>query len=418
MFAVLAIVVVLALIGAGALLLLQHGGGRSAGAKDREPSNAMPRQWEQTQPRAAVSGNSRTGLPGMWAVGQTLVLADAGGVRGYDQDTGAPKWTLKPPEHVGRPCAMSWHATANGLGAIAYDAGGGDCSVIAAVDINTGTVLWSKNLAGGIKDSAETWLTVNDRMISADLGTAGVARFDARAGTPVPLPKPAPSNVSCTYRYGLADHFGVMTSDCPGEGVTMISQLDTYAGKKYPADGRKVVAMLGEDPVTALFETDDERRWIQTFDHEGAGKPIELTGDLDKFHFDNRERLFLDKHVLIAEYEHVGGFGALDVTTGALLWHTPADSQYRLVGERDKKVLFVADGARDDRYARHQDLIAYDLTADQHTTVGALTRPNGLSPGVPSGCVFAFDGSRLHSACESSDQANTYVIDAYSVPLS
>ncbi|MFD8477970.1 PQQ-binding-like beta-propeller repeat protein [Kitasatospora sp. NPDC059673] len=414
--AVVAVVVVLGLLGVGGFVYFRHQGGDAAATRVREPGNTLTRDWEQSVPRTQPSGTGLTGLPGLWAVNQTVVFADGGGVRGFDGATGAPKWTLKPPDHVGRPCAMSWRATANGLGAVAYDAGGGDCSVIAAVDTNAGTVLWSKNLAGGVKSSTPI-LTANDNMITADLGQAGVTRFDARLGTTLPLPRPAPHSGECTKRYALADYHGVMTSDCPGEGVTVFSQLDTKGGNdSYPADGRKVLAVLGEDPVTVLFETDSEHRWIQTFTHEGAGKLIELTGELEKFHFDSRCRMVADKHLLIAEYQQTHGYAALDLNTGRLLWRTPAGKIYRLVDDiSPDQVLFVTDGDTTGGVAGHQDLIAYDLKSDQPTVKGALTRPDGHSPGPAAGCEFVKAPGRLLTVCESSEQPGTNSIDSYGV---
>ncbi|KDN82185.1 hypothetical protein KCH_60190 [Kitasatospora cheerisanensis KCTC 2395] len=414
--AVLAVVVVLALLGAGGWWFLQRGDGPSAAGGERLPGNALSRQWEQSEKRTMVTGTKRTGLPGLWSTSQTVVYGDGGGVRGYDPATGMQKWTLKPPEHVGQPCAMSWRATANGTGAVAYDAGGGDCSVIASVDTNTGTVLWSKNLAGNAR-SNDPVLTVNDNMITADLGQGTLARFDARLGTPKSLPRPAPHSGDCTKGYALGDYHGVMTSDCPGEGVTVFSQLDDKGGNKtYPGNGRSAQAVLGEEPLTVLFDSDSGPAAIQTFGTDGPGPTVELTGELEKFNFSGRYRAVVGKHVLIAEYEQTDGFGALDLTTGKLLWRTPYGSHFRLVGEDHGKVLFVTDGA-DKAVAPHQDLVAYDLASGQRTTVGALARPDGRSPGIASSCEVAGESGRLFTACEPPDLSGSFAVDSYSTTL-
>lgn len=84
---------------------------------------------------------------GSWLHGSTVVRARFDKVVGQDLATGNVRWIYRIPyPHV--LCTMS-RDTGDGVGLVGYGEEEKACSRIAAVDLSTGRVLWTRNLAAG-----------------------------------------------------------------------------------------------------------------------------------------------------------------------------------------------------------------------------------------------------------------------------
>ncbi|MEO3764826.1 PQQ-binding-like beta-propeller repeat protein [Streptomyces sp. B5E4] len=181
---VLSVLVVLAVLGGGAAVVLladDDGGGSSA--QDELPANALEQLWSTPLEGTHVAGGDSSSLPGLWPAGGHVVHGDEdGGMRAYDARSGKEKWKVKPPERAGELCAMSRGISPGGIGAVAFDAGGDDCAYLAAIEVDTGTVLWSQNLAGDYSTSNPV-LSVNDSTISTTIGSY-VNNRNAKGGGP------------------------------------------------------------------------------------------------------------------------------------------------------------------------------------------------------------------------------------------
>ncbi|WP_129841222.1 PQQ-binding-like beta-propeller repeat protein [Streptomyces sp. RFCAC02] len=157
----------------------------------------------------------------LWLSERAITLVSPAGVTAYGTIDGAELWSVPPPPGAGRPCAASDGVNDSGVGAVLYTTEEGDCALLAALDTDTGTLPWWKDLTdtdgedapdtdtgtGSDEqpatpvDPAAVTLTAGEQTITVNLdaeGTvAGFHRFDAAAGTELPLPTPPPDQAPC-----------------------------------------------------------------------------------------------------------------------------------------------------------------------------------------------------------------------------
>ncbi|MGP3969260.1 outer membrane protein assembly factor BamB family protein [Streptomyces sp. 6N223] len=139
-FAVLAVILVLALAGVGAWMVLGSGeddsdGGRPAAVDPNLPGGRM---WSVNE-EGVDDGKSPMGF---WPVGDTVVKATGTTLTAYAMADGSEAWTLElEGEHL---CAPS-NATAEGLLVVGH--GESNCGQnITQIDLNTGEQGWSRPL--------------------------------------------------------------------------------------------------------------------------------------------------------------------------------------------------------------------------------------------------------------------------------
>jgi outer membrane protein assembly factor BamB len=301
------------------------GGSGGAAAQDELPSNALEQLWSTPLEGTHVTGGDVSSLPGLWPAGDHVVYGDErGGMRAYDMRSGKETWRVKKPKHAGELCAMSRTISPGGIGAVAFDAGGDDCAYLAAVEVDTGTLLWSENLAEDIGTSHPV-LTVNDDTISTNIGTY-VNNWTAKGGDPG-LDFTSRGR-DCDSSLVLGDDHAVGSSECtdvsPRHQLTVLDTRDGGEPWRCPGVELQAQRILGENPLTVLLQDDDENRFVQSFtDEVEQGKLIPLAGKLGRLQFEADHTFVAEDGVLVTEYGDNVHFAAVDLKSGELLWTTP-----------------------------------------------------------------------------------------------
>lgn len=403
---VLSVVVVLAvLVGGGAIVLLSDddgGSGSGGSAQDELPGNALEQLWSTPLQGTHVAAGDSSSLPGLWPAGDHVVYGDEdGGMRAYDVRSGKEKWKVKPPKRAGELCAMSRRISPGGIGAVAFDAGGDDCAYLAAIEVDTGTVLWSENLAEDIGTSNPV-LTVNDSTISTNIGTY-VNNWNAKGGGQG-LDFTSRGR-ECDSSLVLGDERAVGSSECTDVSPrNQLTVLDTRGGDdpwRFPGVDLDVQRILGENPLTVLLQDDEENRFVQSFTDDGKqGKLIPLGGDLAELQFEEHTTFVTEDGVLVAEYGDNVHFAAVDLKSGGLLWKTPESAYLQMIGYDSADGRLIASAKPEEGF--HLELTEYAVRTGKTKVVGALAA-KGQSMGSPSTATYAWDGSTVYVIADNAE---------------
>ncbi|MFF0724488.1 PQQ-binding-like beta-propeller repeat protein [Streptomyces sp. NPDC004134] len=400
---VLSLLVVLAVLGGGAAVVFlsdDGGGGGGSGTQDELPANALEELWSTPLEGRHVAGGDSSSLPGIWPAGGHVVYGDEdGGMRAYDVRSGKEKWRVKPPKRAGELCAMSRRISPGGIGAVAFDAGGDDCAYLAAIEVDTGTVLWSENLAEEY-GTTNPVLTVNDSTISTNIGTY-VNNWNAKGGGPG-LDFTSRGR-DCDSSLVLGDEHAVGSSECTDVSPRhQLTVLDTRGGEdpwRFPGVDLDVQRVLGENPLTVLLQDDDENRFVQSFtDDGGQGKRVPLTGDLAELQFEEHTTFVTEDGVLVAEYGDNVHFAAVDLKSGELLWKTPKGGWLQMIGYNADDGRLIASAQPEEGF--HLELTEYDVRSGKPEVIGALA-VKGQSMGSPATATYAWDGSTVYVVAEN-----------------
>lgn len=399
---VLSVLLVLAVLGGGAAVVLLSGddGGSGGDAQDELPSNALEQLWSAPLSGTHVAGGDSSSLPGLWPAGGHVVHGDErGGMRAYDAQSGKEIWRVKKPKHAGELCAMSRTISPGGIGAVAFDAGGDDCAYLAAIEVDTGTVLWDKNLAEDIGTSNPV-LTVNDDTISTNIGTY-VNNWTAKGGAPG-LDFTSRGQ-DCDSSLVLGNDHAVGSSECtdvsPRHQLTVLDTRDGGDPWRFPGVDLQAQRILGEAPLTVLLQDDDENRFVQSFTDDGKqGRLIPLTGDLAELQFEADHTFVTEDGVLVTEYGDNLHFAAVDLKSGELLWKTPKSAYLQMIGYDATDDRLIAAARPEEGF--HVELTEYDARSGESTVVGALAA-RGQSTGSPSTATFAWDGGTVYMVADN-----------------
>ncbi|MFW6690591.1 PQQ-binding-like beta-propeller repeat protein [Streptomyces sp. MAR4 CNX-425] len=410
---VLSVLLVVAVLGGGAAVVLLSGdddGGSSSTAGDELPSNALEQLWSTPLEGTHIASGDSASLPGLWPVGGHIVHGDeAGGLRAYDARSGDEKWRTKKPKHAGELCAMSRTTSPGGIGAVAFDAGGDDCAYLAAVEVDTGTLLWDQNLAGDVGNSNPV-LTVNDETISTNIGMY-VNNWTAKGGAPGM--DFTSRGQDCDSTLVLGDDYAVGSSECTDVSPRhQLSVLDTRGGTdpwRFPGVELRAQRVLGENPLTVLLQDDEENEFVQSFSDDGKqGKRIALTGELRKLQFEADYTFVTEDGVLVTEYGDNVHFAAVDLKSGELLWKTPKRPSLKVIGYDPTDGRLMAVAQSDD--GLYLELTEYAVRSGDTEVIGALA-VEGQSMGSPSTATWAWDGSTVYMA--ASDDRGRAVLRAF-----
>lgn len=401
---VLSVLLVLAVLGGGAavVLLSDDDGGSGGTAQDEPPSNALEQLWATPLEGTHVGGGDVSSLPGLWPAGDHVVYGDErGGMRAYDVRSGKETWQVKKPKHAGELCAMSRTISPGGIGAVAFDAGGDDCAYLAAVEVDTGTLLWDENLAEDIGTSNPV-LTVNDDTISTTIGTY-VNNWTAKGGAPG-LDFTSRGR-DCDSTLVLGDDHAVGSSECtdvsPRHQLTVLDTRDGGEPWRFPGVDLQVQRILGEDPLTVLLQDDEENRFVQSFTDEGEqGKLIPLTGKLGELQFEVDHTFVTEDRVLVTEYRDNVHFAAVDLKSGEPLWTTPKSAYLQMIGYDATEDRLIAAAKPEEGF--HLELTEYDVRSGKSTVIGALAA-KGQSMGSPSTATYAWDGSTVYMVADNAE---------------
>ncbi|MFJ9247759.1 PQQ-binding-like beta-propeller repeat protein [Streptomyces sp. NPDC101776] len=234
-------------------------GGTTSGGKEKIPADTASKVLFQV-PMPKVGDSMVTS--GSWLTDKVYAKSGAAEVNGYNRDTGAKLWTIKLPGPV---CQATKHTTTDGRTAIIYepamptkDKPSHGCSQIAALDLTTGTKLWTKTANSGDQPISFENVTVGANTVAVG-STDGGAAFDIATGKVLWSPKAA----DC-YDAGYGGGAKLVavrkcgTYDSP---VLHIQTIDPTTGKVLSdykmAQGIEYASIVSTDPLVVAADVGD-----------------------------------------------------------------------------------------------------------------------------------------------------------------
>ncbi|MFG2370826.1 PQQ-binding-like beta-propeller repeat protein [Streptomyces sp. NPDC048504] len=320
-------------------------GGTTSGGKEKVPADPASKVLFEV-PMPKVSDTMVTS--GSWLTDKVYAKSGSAEVVGYNRDTGAKQWTIKLPGPV---CQATKHTTTDGKTAILYepamptkDKPSHGCSQIAAIDLNTGTKLWTKTANSGDQAISFENVTVSANTVAVG-STDGGAAFDISTGKVLWSPKAA----DC-YDAGYGGGAKLVavrrcgTYDAP---VLHIQTIDPVSGKVISdykmAEGIEYASIVSTDPLVVAADVGDSAG-------DGSG---------------------------------ISDFFSIDNKTGALRSHIPAPGkQYAARCDGITRVeyctelavgndrLYVPTEEHDgsgDSYSQTNEIVAFDLATGKQT---------------------------------------------------
>ncbi|AXK36204.1 hypothetical protein DVA86_30060 [Streptomyces armeniacus] len=302
---------------AGALLLSLAGTACGGGSEEGEPEEkdakppALKPLWEL----------EAEGLRTLWQHGDTVAVARVTSTKGefslsgHAADSGTKKWSFALPDGATSVCAVSEKVNSAGRGLIGLEKGG-ECSILAAVDVQDGSLGWQKPLDDVQSNSLKSSdLTIGEKAAAIGDNCFFHQRFDVQDGSELP---PLVKDDDC-----------VLTKD---ESVTAIlhepddeksggkraaSTLELYGtdtGKRLwtrSIEGDSLPEIIASEPLT-LATSDDGRRAVETYDSDGKATAIvdDSSGSI--------EVAAVGEGVLVIAQK--GKYRAYDLRAGKELW--------------------------------------------------------------------------------------------------
>lgn len=411
---VLACVLALLLVGGGIAFVVFSSGADSAnsGTEAKAPGSALDVTWHSDAlPRSTALPGVGTAWPGRWIHNGVLVYGDENGVRGYDMETGHQKWRVKPPKGAGEPCAMSAEPSVNGVGAVVFDAGGDECSYLAAVDLDSGRVTWAKKLLSKYGENGPQ-VEVGDKYLSVALNNVeGMKTYDVRTGAAAdPF---AAGGIDCAYHFVFSADHVVAKPGCHDQLVVLDTQ---YGGKPavVPHQKGRPVKILSDDPLRVVVTTtdaEDSPQKLLVFSDDGAShRTVDLQGPAAKMVLDDAGDHLVGKNLYFCKL-HNGYNALIDLDEGTAVWTANRPTSYAGYDSARGRVLVVSS----DRHKVWPRVDALDPDTGKLTFAGSLVMPDGSYVSVP-GSLYAYDTHRLVTiGTRSSDGERA--IEAFRVDL-
>jgi outer membrane protein assembly factor BamB len=320
-------------------------GGTTSGGKEKVPADTASKVLFQV-PMPKVADSMVTS--GSWLTDKVYAKSGSAEVNGYNRDTGAKLWTIKLPGPV---CQATKHTTTDDKTAIIYepampteDKPSHGCSQIAALDLDTGTKLWTKTANSGDQPISFENVTVGANTVAVG-STDGGAAFDITTGKVLWSPK-----VADCYDAGYGGGAKLVavrrcgTYDSP---TLHIQTIDPVSGKVLSdykmAQGIEYASIVSTDPLVVAADVGDSAG-------DGSG---------------------------------VSDFFSIDNKTGALRSHIPAPGkQYAARCDGITRVEYCAELAvgndrlyvpteehdgSGDSYSRTNEIVAFDLATGKQT---------------------------------------------------
>jgi len=312
-------------------------GGTTSGGKEKVPADTASKVLFEV-PMPKVSDTMVTS--GSWLTDKVYAKSGSAEVVGYNRDTGAKQWTIKLPGPV---CQATKHTTTDGKTAILYepampttDKPSHGCSQIAALDLNTGTKLWTKTANSGDQPISFENVTVGANTVAVGSSDGGAA-FDISTGKVLWSPKatdcydagygggaklvavrrcgtydsptlhiqtidPVSGKVLSDYKMAQGIEYASIVSTDPlvvaadvgdsagdGSGVSDFFSIDNKTGalrSHIPAPGKQYAARC--DGITrveycAELAVGNDRLYVPTEEHDGSGDSYSQTNEIVAF---------------------------------------------------------------------------------------------------------------------------------------
>ncbi|WP_406125545.1 PQQ-binding-like beta-propeller repeat protein [Streptomyces sp. NBC_00989] len=320
-------------------------GGTTSGGKEKVPADTASKVLFEV-PMPKVSDTMVTS--GSWLTDKVYAKSGSAEVVGYNRDTGAKQWTIKLPGPV---CQATKHTTTDGRTAILYepamptkDKPSHGCSQIAAIDLNTGTKLWTKTANSGDQPISFENVTVSANTVAVG-STDGGAAFDISTGKVLWSPK-ATDCYDAGYGGGtkLVAVRRCGTYDSP---TLHIQTIDPVSGKVISdykmAQGIEYASIVSTDPLVVAADVGDSA---------GDGSGIS-----DFFSIDNKTGA-LRSHILAPGKQYAArcdGITRVEYCTELAVGN---DRLYVPTEEHD---------GSGDSYSQTNEIVAFDLGTGKQT---------------------------------------------------
>lgn len=355
------------------------------------PADALGVTWKTTLPESHTLG-SLNGLPALWSSTRNPVYADDNGVRAFDEATGKKLWTVATPKGASEVCSVG-APNPDGVAAVAFDAGGNDCSYLVAFDTETGRTLWSRNLAGDYPTNTPR-IQVNRRSVVASMGhgleTYSITGNGAKDWTLYARGHDCGDDADWSGDYLVVSS---SCSDAKPEHELTIRDLQWGDDHPFPGDSRDVQLVAGDNPLTVVFQgkDDDSPGSVQTYDDDfKPQKAFTLSGPLAKVEFAGTTFVDSDSSVMVTAYKSTTGACAVDLKTGKLLW---SREEAIPLGVDSGQVIAVIPPAENQRDPR---LVSIGLLDGKQRVLGTLYTPKHEIGPLIGSLGLSWSGSTLY----------------------
>lgn len=380
-------VTVVAAAVAGGIIVLSGGdspkpaatGGQTSGGQLASDSHTSAPPKTGATPVWSVKPNNpdpaAKAVIGSWLVNDhAVVRADATGLQAYDTETGRGLWLYTVPDAGAAICDVS--ASPQGkIGVVRYGPQG-NCTTVAAVDAESGHVLWTAPIPGGTTNPT---VSVGDDMVAGSAGNIvtvwnigdGKKLWDVDLGKANPPCRLLQSAVQATSAALLAD--------C-GKGPAVLMK-DAHTGADHwqaplppdPDPNTHHAIVQAVAPTIVHIETDGAAAADHYYVLNDKGQPqatIDGTGAFGKLEPRFGPKAHQLSHLTGNTWIEptapkdpatgnapAAGLVAFDVTTGKQLWQAPAMSgaPVTVVALNDDRVLVFDGGTADGPGARLVD---------------------------------------------------------------
>ena len=365
-------------------------GGAAAGGSGEKGFTAVHTRAWTAEPAAAPQPGADDTLIGSWLLGDSVVRAEAAGVRAYDLATGKATWTIDPPAAGAVPCGLSPAVNGSGLGAVLFRPQAdpaSPCTLVAAVDTKAGRTAWTKTLSDA-KDHYSARIGVTDDKVIA-VGDDKVLAWQSADGADVW--QYTGQGKFCTLSGGVEGRTVLLHSSCADSAPTdQAVSLNTADGKVSWSKGLtnqpRTVTVLSAEPAV-LVTTGEKPADDRIFAWGATGDPaaeIPVTTEdsrIDAMHgtFSATPGIFFQDHTMAVTLAPASGgpvtIAAYDLTTGKQQWKTATaeKSKVRAVGLDNDALLLAAD----ERLGQPARLSRFALASGQETLGGTFPQGTG-----------------------------------------
>ncbi|MHB9861146.1 outer membrane protein assembly factor BamB family protein [Streptomyces sp. YIM S03343] len=199
---------------------------------------------------------------GSWLTDTVYAKTGIAEITGYDPAKGTKKWTLKLSGPV---CETTDHVDAEGRTAVLFQPkmpaknSSAGCSQIAAIDLKTGSKLWTKTVDSGDSPISFSNITLGGGAVAVG-STYGGAAFDVASGKALWSPKPADTCYDAGYAGG-AKLVAVRKCGEYGSRQLHIQNIDPKSGKviaEYKmTQGIEYASVVSADPLVVAADVGD-----------------------------------------------------------------------------------------------------------------------------------------------------------------
>ncbi|MFF7974097.1 PQQ-binding-like beta-propeller repeat protein [Streptomyces sp. NPDC007905] len=319
-------------------------GGTSTGGKEKVPSNPAAKVLFQV-PLPKTDDTVVTA--GSWLTDKVYAKSGIAEIVGYDPAKGTKLWTLKLPGPV---CTAARHVTADDRTAIVFQPkmpaknSTAGCSQVAAVDLDTGTRLWTKTVKAGDTAINLDNVTVSQHTVAVG-STNGGAAFDIDTAKALWQPKPGDSCYDAGYGGG-AKLVAVRKCGSYDNRQLHIQTIDPTSGKVISdyrmAAGVEYASVVSTDPLVVAADVGDSA---------GDGSGIS-----DYFSIDNKTGRLLSR---------ISAPG--DTYAGRCDGITRIEDCKEVVAGGGKLYVPTEDHDGSGKYSKTNEIIAFDLATGKET---------------------------------------------------